>query len=84
MPATHVRGLDAIPSTQDRRLQFSHRSKDAQDRAMKTYYKTFLTEPFGGSEWAFIIIAIGTIDEDILASANERIQDRPCNKKRGA
>ena len=53
-------------------------SKEKVDRRMKSYYKKILRERFGGPEWMFIILAIGTIDDDIVTCVNEIIQHRLC------
>ena len=57
-------------------------SKDRLGRQMKTYYNKFQKETFGGREWMQIIIAIGTIDEDIVQCVNDVIHERFLCKRR--
>ena len=47
-------------------------------RTLQSYYTKFQMEMYGGREWMFIIIAIGTIDEDIVQCVNDEIQARLC------
>ena len=55
-----------------------HLKNDAFSRQMKTYYRNWALESFGGHEWMCIIIAIGTIDNEIVTAVNNIIQGRLC------
>ena len=51
-------------------------TRDAANRSLKSYYKKYLKEAYGGAEWANIVLAIGVIDADIVECVNEEVQRR--------
>eukprot|EP00973_Karenia_brevis_P036903 5085065-Karenia_brevis.AAC.1 len=51
-------------------------TKDKVARQLQSLFHVFLKERFGGREWAFILIAIGTIDETIVRAVNKVIRER--------
>ena len=48
-------------------------TRDAVNRSLKSYYKKYLKEAYGGAEWANIVLAIGVVDADIVECVNEEV-----------
>ena len=69
-----------LPDTVSRQRSMTAQnwSRGKVQRTLQSYYTKFQLEMFGGREWMFIIIAIGTIDEDIVQCVNDEIQARLC------
>ena len=64
-----------LPESVERHHYWLGRGKNADQlaRQMRSYHSKWMKEVFGGREWYMILIAIGTIDQDILDCVNNEI-----------
>ena len=51
-------------------------TQESFSRNIDPYYRRFQKNMYGGREWMNIILALGTIDETIVAKMNEIVQQR--------
>ena len=51
-------------------------TQESFSRNIDPYYRRFQKNMYGGREWMNIILALGTIDETIVAKMNEIVQER--------
>ena len=58
-------------------------NSDSRSRAMASYYRRHLKEVFVDAIWAFVVLAVGTIDELMLEIVNDICRERTLASTQG-
>ena len=51
-----------------------YKTNEQRNRNLEPYYRKFQKLMYGGREWMNILLAIGTIDDLVIAKMNEQVQ----------
>ena len=51
-----------------------YKTNEQRSRNLEPYYRKFQKLMYGGREWMNILLAIGTIDDLVIAKMNEQVQ----------
>ena len=57
-------------------MQERYKTEEKRARNIDPYYRRFQKQMYGGREWMNIIMAIGTIDDIIVAKMNDIVRER--------
>jgi hypothetical protein len=71
------------PAAQKIRERLLVQSSDSRSRAMASYYRRHLKEVFVDAIWAYVLLAVGTIDSLMLEIVNDICRERTLASTQG-